>query len=424
MDCRFCLLVFCLERIIIHQTAVGSVNTLPYPSIFKDQAKLDINYIPQQLRHRETQQRLLDEFFNFVLLCPGKMTQRVILTGDVGTGKTALAHNFGANLASMTTRRQITFHYIHVNCREYSGNLQAILHKAITYFRPNFPPRGYGTEEIFATLLQILDEEQTTIVLTLDEFDSLIEKEGTNAVYKLTRIQETHPNKPQHLSFIFIMRTLEPLTKLDDSTKSTLQQNILHLERYDKPALTDILSDRVDLAFEPGVVSQDVVELIAQLSHTQTGNARFGIELLWRAGKYTDAQNTPRLEPEFVRQAIASIVPSLRRAELLSLSLHERLFLLAIARYFIENKEAYALLTQTEQTYHIICEEYNQTPNNHTQLYTYAQRLTQLGVIDKQTIHANTTRGRTTQISLPTIPATQLEKQLTESLAQDRSNPE
>ena len=61
----------------------------PRQSVFKDESKLDINYIPQKLPHRETQHRLLMEFFNFILHCPEKMAQRVILTGDVGTGKTS-----------------------------------------------------------------------------------------------------------------------------------------------------------------------------------------------------------------------------------------------------------------------------------------------------------------------------------------------
>jgi len=56
-----------------------------YRSVFKDEAKLDINYIPDKLPRREKEQRLLMEFFSFVVRCPEKMAQRVIITGDVGT---------------------------------------------------------------------------------------------------------------------------------------------------------------------------------------------------------------------------------------------------------------------------------------------------------------------------------------------------
>ncbi len=73
--------------------------------------------------------------------------------------------------------------------------------------------------------------------------------------------------------------------------------------------LIDILSQRVSMAFELGAVEEDVVDLIAELAFTETGNARFGIELLWRAGKYADAQEAGMVEPECVRMAVSNIVP-------------------------------------------------------------------------------------------------------------------
>jgi cell division control protein 6 len=388
-------------------------------SIFKDESKLDINYIPANLPHRETQQRLLFEFFSFLLRCPDRMSQRVILTGDVGTGKTALAQHFGANITSEANKRGLKFRYVHVNCREYRGALQPVVHRAIATFQPTFPARGYGAEEMLAMLMQVLDEEEAFMVLTLDEFDSLIEKEGSDAVYKLTRLQEMRQGKPQRLSFIFIMRDLKPTEQLDDSARSTLQRSIIHLERYGKTQLIDILSERVKLAFELGAVSEDVVDLVAELAHTETGNARFGIELLWRAGKYADANDAGALAPEYVRQAMSSIVPSLRRSEVESLGLHERLFLLAVARYFKENEEAYVALSQLEKEYAVVCEEFDEQPNSHTQIWNYTQYLSKLGVI-KAEVGSAETRGRVTRVSLPSIPAEELERQLSRSLEQER----
>ncbi len=132
-----------------------------HQSVFKDEAKLDINYIPQKLPHREKEHRLLTEFFSFILTCPERMAQRVIITGDVGTGKTALAQHFGASITSETNKRGIKFRYAHVNCREYRGSLLPILHHAVTVFRPKYPARGYSAEEILSTLMQVLDEEKT-----------------------------------------------------------------------------------------------------------------------------------------------------------------------------------------------------------------------------------------------------------------------
>jgi cell division control protein 6 len=385
--------------------------------VFKDEAKLDINYIPQKLPHREKEHRLLMEFFTFILHCPERMSQRVIITGDVGTGKTVLVQHFGANITSETNKRAIKFRYVHVNCREYRGNLLHILHHAITVFRPKYPARGYSVEEVLSTLMQVLDEENAFMILTLDEFDSLIENEGSDAVYKLTRLQEMRQNKPQRLSLIFIMRDLKAIEQLDASARSTLQRSIIRLDRYGKEQLFDILNDRVLMAFELGTVQEDVVDLISELAFNETGNARFGIELLWRSGKYADAQEAETVQPEYVRMAVSNIVPGLRRTELTGLSLHEKLFLLALARYFKENKEAYAFLTEVEKSYAVVCEEFGTEPKSHTQVWSYSKFLSSLNILRVEVPFG---RGRSTQISLPSIPAFELEKELSALLEREK----
>jgi cell division control protein 6 len=225
--------------------------------------------------------------------------------------------------------------------------------------------------------------------------------------------------KPQRLSFIFIMRDSKSIEQLDESAKSTLQRSIIHLERYGKPQLIDILDDRVAMAFEYGVVPEDVVDLISELAFTETGNARFGIELLWRAGKYADAQDVGCVDPECVRIAVSSIIPGLRRSELSGLGLHEKLLLLAVARYFKENEQAYVSLSEVEKDYAVACEEYGEAPNGHTQIWNYAQYLSKLGIL-KAEVSIAETRGRTTRLSLPTIPSSELEKELTASLQAEK----
>jgi cell division control protein 6 len=383
----------------------------PHQSVFKDEAKLDINYVPRRLPHREKEHRLLMEFFNFLLHFPERMTQRVIITGDVGTGKTALAQRFGTDITTEANKQGVNFRYVHVNCREYRGRLFLILQHALAIFRPSFPKRGYSAEEVLATLLQILDEENAYIILTLDEFDTLIDREGSETVYKLTRLQEIRPSKPQRISHIFIMRDLKSIEQLDASSRSTLQRNVISLEKYEKDQLIDILNERVSMAFEPSTVSEDIVSLVAELGFSESGNARFAIELLWRAGKYADTEDLGAVVPECVRKAVSSIIPTLRKSELASLGLHEKLFLLSVARFFKESQSAYASLSEVEQAYAVVCEEFGEQPHTHTQLWKYVQFLSALGIL-KTEVTTTGTRGRSSRVSLPSIPASELEKEL------------
>ncbi len=391
----------------------------PHRSVFKDEAKLDINYVPSRLPHREKERRLLMEFFSFLLQFPERMAQRAIITGDVGTGKTALAQRFGADITLEAHKSGVNLRYVHVNCREYRGKLFLIMQHALGVLRPSFPLRGYSPEELLRTLLQCLDEENAHMIIALDEFDTLIEREGSESVYKLTRLQEMRPGKPQRISLVCILRDLQALERLDASARSTLQRNLICLEKYSGSQLVDILNDRVALAFEPSTVAEDVVSLVAELAFSESGNARFAIELLWRAGKYADAEDLDDVEPECVRKAVSSIIPTLRRSELASLKFHEKLFLLGVARFFKEKQRAYASLVEIEEAYAVVCEEYGERRVSHTQLWKHVQLLSALGILRAE-VSAVDGRGRSTRVSLPSVPASELAKELSGLLEEEK----
>ncbi|NLE06606.1 MAG: cell division control protein Cdc6, partial [Crenarchaeota archaeon] len=82
-------------------------------SVFSDETKLDINYIPDRMPHRDKEHRLLMEFFSFLTKYPERMAQRVLVTGAVGTGKTALCQRFGAFITTETNKRSIKLRYVH-----------------------------------------------------------------------------------------------------------------------------------------------------------------------------------------------------------------------------------------------------------------------------------------------------------------------
>jgi cell division control protein 6 len=390
----------------------------PYGSVFRDETKLDINYVPYKLPHRDAELRLLKEFYSFILKTPSKMGQRVMITGSVGTGKTVLSQRFGADITREAGKQGLNLKYAHVNCREYRGNLFIILHHVVSVFHPNFPRRGYSAEELLRILLQILDEENAYVILALDEFESLVEREGSDAVYKLTRLHEARQGKPQRLSFVCILRSLRAIERLDASTRSTLQSNIISLEEYSKQQLKDILNDRVSIALKPSTVPEDTLDLVAELAFSEGGNARFGIELLWRAGKYADAEDLDAVIPECVRKAVSSIYPLMRKRELASLNLHERLLLLGIAKLFRESQSAYVSLADAEKAYAVACEEFEVEPYSYTQLWKYLQRLSSFGIVQTE-VSAAGSRGRSTRIFLPGIPAYELEKELCSLLEQE-----
>jgi len=339
-----------------------------YSSVFKDESKLDINYVPKHLLHRRLQLNLMNQFFRFAIENPGRMTQRALIIGKIGTGKTVLSQHFGINIVKEAEERNINLKYVHINCRECKGSLFIILQRTITKFIPAFPRRGYSAEELLQALMQILDEENAYLILTLDELEALVRNEGSDPLYNLSRIQEDRLDAPKRLSLICILRQPEYLDKLDPSTRSTLQRNIIQMEDYSKSQLIDILNDRVNLSFREGTVSDQTLNLIAEQGYSEGGNARYAIELLWRAGKYADILDLLEVSPECVRNAVVSVYPVVRRDMISSFSLHEKLFLLGVARHFKQAESAYISMGEAEEAYTLVCEEYGKKPRGHTQL--------------------------------------------------------
>ena len=389
-------------------------DALTRPSLFKSEEPLSLEWLPSRLPHRETQLKFLAELFRSVIDKPGTTSPKVLITGDIGTGKTVLTQRFGTDIQRTAKALKQNLQYIHINCREFRGSLFMILKQVLLKFTPQFPQRGFSSEELLHILLDQLETKNLHIILTLDEADSLITAEGSTSLYNLTRIQEERPGRPIRLSLIIILRELKNIDSLDKSTQSTLQRNVIRLDKYSTSQLESILRERVELAFKEGTISEETVEFIADTA-ASAGDARYAIELVWRAGKYADTEGAREIRAEHVRAAAQSVYPVLRTDYAQHLNLHEKLLLLGLSRVLERTQEPYATMGDMEISYKMACEEYKEPYRAHTQVWKYVQSLNATGIISTQPSMGGY-RGKTTLLGLPTAPATAIRRWLESSL--------
>jgi cell division control protein 6 len=340
------------------------------------------------------------------------MSQKAVIIGNVGSGKTVLANAYGRELRTKTERRKLDFHYIHVNCRQRRGSLFMVLSQVVTRIKPDFPERGYSANELLDILRQILDEEKTQILLVLDEVDALIENEGSDALYYLTRFHETTPDEPRRLNLLCISKDAEVFRKLDRSTLSSLQQNIIRMPDYNKYQLADILMYRVENAFRRDAVPLEIIDFISEVAEKEKGDARYAISLLHGAGKEADNESSRQVKPEHVRKIAVGIFDVTVPDEIKYLSQHEKLALLAIARFFMSSTAPEATTGEIEESYHLVCEEYSEKTRGHTQFWKYLKKLDDLDFVSME-MHASS-QGRTQLIRLDKIPAETLQEKVME----------
>src|SRR5436853_6121392 len=72
-------------------------EALSKSSIFKNEEPLSLEWLPSRLPHRETRLRFLAELFRSVMDRPGTTRPKVLLTADIGTGKTVITQQFGTH---------------------------------------------------------------------------------------------------------------------------------------------------------------------------------------------------------------------------------------------------------------------------------------------------------------------------------------
>ena len=126
-------------------------DELSKPSIFKDESKLSIDYVPSNLPHREKELKILANYFKFMIENPGGLCQKVLIIGPVGTGKTATSKLFGKVFSQNAKKRKIRLEYIHVNCHK-DRTLYMVLNRIIRKSIPTFPERGLSAHELFHVL--------------------------------------------------------------------------------------------------------------------------------------------------------------------------------------------------------------------------------------------------------------------------------
>jgi archaeal cell division control protein 6 len=368
-------------------------------SVIKNLNALDFDFIPDDIIHRNEQLRFLAQMFKPLL---SKVPQNAIIKGPVGSGKTLIAKKFSSSLVNIARKQGKMIEYVHINCRKRSSDAMALL-GVLNHFDPRFPDRGFSVQEMLEVLKKQLQKREAQLLVVFDEIDAILKKGGSDLLYYLTRFSDESLKEKIPVSLILISQK-DVLPDLDTASLSTFKRsNVLSLNKYTCNELKDILNQRVNLAFHVGAVQDDSIDLIADIA-SEWGDARFAIELLWKAGIATDHEHTDLVTPEHVRIAKAETYSFVTETKLKNLERHQLLTLYAVAKRLKKDKTAYVNTGDAEKMYLLACEEYNEKPRTHTMFWYYLKDVENAGFITiKRSGKGHL--GTTQFISLPDIPA-------------------
>lgn len=381
------------------------------PTVFRDLAKLDFDYVPADLPGREASLKWLTGVYRPMTM--GAQREHAFLWGPVGVGKTAVAERFARDFKAALAKQSRAMEYVRINCRKHKTSGLAML-GILNHFDKSYPERGFSVGEMLRDLRRHLERKQAHLMVILDEVDALLRSDGSNLVYDLTRFNDETGPSWTGVSLILVSQE-NVLGGLDPAALSTFKtSNVHHIEPYAASQLEAIVQQRVQLAFQPGAVGEEVVALVADIATENGGNARLAIEILQKAGQNADDQQRQEVNPDDVRTGKGDSFSYITTSKLTQLPRHPLLVLLALARR-LRKDGAYATTGAVEKAYAVVCEEFNEEPRAHTQFWKYLNQLKDGGFILSR-MSGKGQAGTTQLLSIPDAPAHAVETKLLELL--------
>jgi len=329
--------------------------------IFRDRDKLSPRYVPSSLPHREAQLEALSSFYMYKLDRPGGSCLTCCqLIGPVGTGKTACILNFGRAFESEAVKRRVKLRHAYLNCKVDGSNRYKLYRNLLSKVAPEVSTGGMSPEEMLHQLLEYLEAEKMLLMITVDEVGYFYRGSSEPLIYDLTRLNEIYPYKPcRVVGVAFISRSLEFHGKLDESERSTLGRLIISFPKYTASQVRDILEERVEEAFQPGAVSEDVLDFVSEIVADPpiNGDMRVALDLLYYAGTLAENMGAERVTPEHIRRVYGETHPAITTQDIIELDVHEKLTLYALLRLLEGRASPYATLSEIRDEYEFICEE-------------------------------------------------------------------
>lgn len=263
-------------------------NTGTRRSVFRSVSPLNPQNDNDEIVGREAEiERIADAIRP---LASGNVPNNLLVSGPPGVGKTACVTHVLDTLAEQTRVETV-----YLNCWQYNTRASLLPQFLIQLGVPE-PRKGKASDELLLRINEWLDKNRDMAVI-LDEFDQL--DDATELVYDLYHASEDADN---NLGIVLISNNPRPALELDPRSQSRLNCRQLEFEPYTAEELEMILRDRADDAFTPGAVDDHVLEHIAKIVANNTGDCRQAFNLLVRAGRKADRENTDTVTLEHVQQ--------------------------------------------------------------------------------------------------------------------------
>ena len=251
-------------------------------NILRSENYLDTNYRPEKPVGRDPEiQRIVDA----VRPVTRKNTpENLLVYGPAGIGKTTCVRYVFDSLEEETSSKAV-----YINCWQYNTRPSLLTELLIQLGYPA-PRKGKPVDELLSKIREWLSKNRG-VVVALDEFDQL--ENHTEVIYDLQLVNEESDSQ---LGLVMVSNQHPRQIELDPRSQSRLNCQTLQFSTYTAEEIREILQERVEQAFRPGSVQDEVLEKIAEQVASDGGDCREALQILLRAGREADSEGCKQVE--------------------------------------------------------------------------------------------------------------------------------
>jgi cell division control protein 6 len=363
------------------------------PKIFANRDALRIDYVPERLPHRAEQLKVVAG-----VLAPfleGQRGSNLFVYGQTGTGKTAVVRFVLKRLQERSEKEGSGASACYVNCR-IVGTEYRVLASLGQALGVEVPFTGLATTEVLERFKQSLSSRRMLLIVALDEIDSLVNSYGDALLYQLTRLNENL--KYGRVSIVGISNDLRFKERLDPRVLSSLSEEEIVFKPYTAREIRDILLERVEIAFQKGVLEDSTLALCSAEAAKEHGDARRALDLLRVAGEVAEREASKNVRDVHVAAAQKSIETDRVSTVLNSMPLHSKLIL--CGTYVLTSIGSQGAVTgDIYELYRELCAESGTEPLTQRRVSGLINELDVLGLLATKLVSLGR-YGRTKKINL------------------------
>lgn len=254
--------------------------------MLRSETYLSTGYEPEEPVGRDTE---IDRIADAVRpLTKRRQPENLLIHGPSGVGKTTCVKHIFQHLEDETRVKPV-----YINSWQYNTRSSLLTELLIQLGYPA-PRKGKPVDELISKIGEWLDKNRG-VAVALDEFDQLDDQE---VIYDLQLLNE----EAEHGVATLLVSNQHPRNMdLDPRSTSRLTMQTLQFQPYQTHQLEQILEKRVQQAFRPGTVPDEVIEKIAEQVADKGGDCRKALKLLLRLGRRADKQGETELSVEDIK---------------------------------------------------------------------------------------------------------------------------